>query len=333
MGDHSRHRTGIPSRRNVAGNPALMQTLRRLSFVALVLAFAQIVFGAIVRITGSGLGCGDHWPKCAGMWFPPFNRIDLIIEITHRYIALGLSLAILALFIVAFLKRDETGVGGPGGVLRPATTAGLLVVTAALLGAVTVKMALNPFVIATHLTIAMSLLATLAVALARAGGLGTESDMTGATPRTFRSARAAVGLTLVVIIFGALTANVPDAAASCGGFPWCRTVTVHGSPLIIQVTHRILAFLLFGHLLGMAIGTGKRREPAIIRRTAWLAFSAAVIQIVVAAGMIEMHFPPAFRSLHQAFGTLVWLCVVSLAILSKRAAVPASAEPAVRKAA
>ncbi|HMA21745.1 MAG TPA: COX15/CtaA family protein, partial [Gemmatimonadaceae bacterium] len=78
-----------------------MQALKKLSFAALVLAFAQIVFGAIVRITGSGLGCGDHWPKCAGAWFPPHDRFDLIIEITHRYIALALSLVILALFIAA----------------------------------------------------------------------------------------------------------------------------------------------------------------------------------------------------------------------------------------
>src|SRR5665647_1067826 len=139
-----------------------MQSLRRLSYTALALAFAQIVFGAIVRITGSGLGCGDHWPKCAGQWFPPADRTDLIIEITHRYLALGLTVVVIALLIMAFTKKSEAGVAGKGGVLRPAAIAAGLVVTAALLGAVTVKMMLNPFVIAAHLTIAMSLLATLA---------------------------------------------------------------------------------------------------------------------------------------------------------------------------
>src|SRR6476620_7539200 len=162
-----------------------MQSLRRLSYAALGLAFAQIVFGAIVRITGSGLGCGDHWPKCAGQWFPPADRIDLIIEITHRYIALGLSILVVALLIVAFTRRNEPGVGGQGGVLRPSAVAAGLVITAALLGAVTVKMALNPLVIAAHLTIAMSLLATLAIAAGRAGGFSADADLTGATPRTW----------------------------------------------------------------------------------------------------------------------------------------------------
>ncbi len=310
-----------------------MQTLKRLAFVAIILAYAQIVFGAIVRITGSGMGCGDHWPKCAGEWFPPHDRMDLIIEISHRYLALALSLVILALFVTALLRRSTPGVSGKNGVLGPATLAAILVVTAALLGAVTVKMALNPIIIAAHLTIAMSLLATLAVALSRAGGLFASADLTGATPKTFRAARVAIVLAILTLVFGALTANLPDAAASCGGFPLCRTVNFYGMSLGVHITHRVLAFLLFGHLLGMAISARKRREPGAIRRAAWLTFAAALVQVLVAAAMIEMHFPPAFRSLHQAFGTLVWLAVVIMAILASRASHSAPADSALRQAA
>ena len=311
-----------------------MSTLKKLSLTALVLAFAQIVFGAIVRITGSGMGCGDHWPKCAGMWFPPHNLIDLIIEITHRYIALALSIIIVALFITAYMKRRERGVGGKGGVLRPATLSALLVVTAALLGAVTVKLALNPFVIAAHLTIAMSLLATLALALARSGGLGVTSDLSGGSNRTFRSGRGAVVLGIVTLIFGALTANIPDAAVSCTGFPWCREYMIYGTALNVHLAHRILAFLLFGHLLGIAIMTGKRKdEPRVIKRAARLTFAAAVLQVLIAAAMIEMHFPASFRSLHQAFGTLVWLNIVILAILASRARPGVLAQAPMREAA
>jgi len=309
-----------------------MQLLRRLSYSALALAFAQIVFGAIVRITGSGMGCGDHWPKCAGQWFPPANRIDLIIEITHRYLALGLTVVVIGLLVTAFTRRHEPGISGRGGVLRPAGFAAALVVMAALLGAITVKMALNPLVIAAHLTIAMSLLATLAIAAGRAGGFGANADLSTATPRTWRAARVAVVLTLLTLVLGALTANLPDAAASCGGFPWCRTVNSNGAGLYVQIIHRVLAFLLFGHLWGIAVAVSRRKEPPIVIRSARIAFGAAFVQVVVAAGMIEMHFPPVFRSLHQAFGTLVWLSVVVLAIITLRAARNAQNQPLVANA-
>src|SRR5918912_3803169 len=95
-----------------------MTVLRRLSIAALLLAFAQIVFGAIVRITGSGWGCGEHWPKCNGQWVPPMDHPELIIEVMHRYIAAALLVTALAIAVVAFRRRAEPRVGGPGGVSR-----------------------------------------------------------------------------------------------------------------------------------------------------------------------------------------------------------------------
>src|ERR1700716_2500813 len=120
-----------------------MRAVRRLGYLALLLGFAQIVFGAIVRITGSGMACGDHWPDCYGSFTPAPNAPNLLVEISHRYGAAALSLAILALAIAAWVNRHQPGVRGRGGVLRPSLLAVLLVVAAALFGAVTVKMELN----------------------------------------------------------------------------------------------------------------------------------------------------------------------------------------------
>ncbi len=113
-----------------------MRTLRRLSIAALVLAFAHLVFGGIVRITGSGMGCGDHWPKCHGAWFPPLDRPDLVIELTHRYLAAFLILSLVALAVAAWRRRGEPGVGGRGGVLRSSLAAvGVVVACAVALAA------------------------------------------------------------------------------------------------------------------------------------------------------------------------------------------------------
>src|SRR5579884_495274 len=116
-----------------------LATLRRFSYAALGVAFTHLVFGAIVRISGSGMGCGDHWPLCYGHLFPPMNRPDLVVEWTHRLLASVLVLTVCAFAAVAYRARREPGVGGPGGVLRATGLAVAAVFTAAILGAVTVK--------------------------------------------------------------------------------------------------------------------------------------------------------------------------------------------------
>lgn len=293
--------------------------LRRLSFVALVFSVLHVIFGAIVRISGSGMGCGDSWPKCHGYWIPPFERMDLIIEVSHRYLALGLSLLIMALLATAFTRRALRGVSGPGGVLRPVALAAVLVVAAALFGAVIVRLELaNRLVVVVHLSLAMALVATLVIATIRAGALGGSSiGLIGATPKAARGALAAALVAFVVIVMGALTANLPGAASACTGFPLCRNG--FGLPMQhVQLTHRILAFLLLFHAVGLVMAMRKRREPAPLRRAAAIVLGALVVQVLIAAAMVETGMPLALRSAHQAVGTLAWVAIVALAVLARR---------------
>lgn len=315
VGRDSCNRPGRNSYCNLV-RPSLI-LLRRLSYVTIVLAYLQIVFGAIVRITGSGLGCGDHWPDCYGSFAPTERGLGLLIEISHRYGAAILSTAVFVFAVAAFVKRDERGVAGPGGLLRVALAAAGLVVTAALLGAATVKLELNPALIVTHLAIAISLLGVLSLAVIRSGGFGARSNMSGSSDRTARAAMIAVGLGALTLILGALTANIPSAAVACGGFPWCRSVTAGGTPLVVQIIHRTVAFLLFGHLWGVSMALPKRNEPRVLVVAARFAFGFAILQVLIAAAMVEMHLPLVLRSLHQAIGTLVWLAICVFAGLSR----------------
>jgi len=124
----------------------------------------------------------------------------------------------------------------------------------------------------------------------------------------------------VVLVMGAFTAHVPGANASCVGFPLCRGSLMPSGTQHIQLTHRVLAFLLFFHLMGVAIGVVRRREAPLIIRAALTAFGLVLVQLVVAAALVEMQLPALIRSLHQAVGTLVWVAVVILAMLSRRGA-------------
>ncbi len=296
-----------------------MTVTRRLAYLALFLAYAQIVFGAVVRITDSGMGCGDHWPKCNGLWFPPLDNTELIIEITHRWIAAALLVATLALAATAYLHRDQPRIGGRGGVLRAASLAAGLWLAPAILGAITVWLELPPLVVVVHLALAMALLAVLAVTVMRAGGFGASAaEREGVAPRAMRAAFAAATLAFVVVILGGFTANIPGAAPACQGFPLCNgAVVTEGTAQTIHWTHRVLAFLLTLHAVGMTAAAWKR-ESRVMRRATTVLLGVIALQIVIAAVLVSTHLPPALQSLHQAVGTVVWLSAVVVAGIARR---------------
>ncbi|HEV7704456.1 MAG TPA: COX15/CtaA family protein [Gemmatimonadaceae bacterium] len=291
--------------------------MRRLAYSTLGLAYALIVFGAIVRISGSGMGCGDHWPRCYGSWFPPMDQPTLVIEWTHRLLAAITVVMVVVLVGVAFAKRAEPGVSGKRGVLRAALLAAGLVVLQALLGMVTVRMGNTAWATVAHLLNGALLLAALATTVLRAGGLGG-SVATRATPFRTRAARgsfAAAALALATILFGGLTAKIPGANSACEGFPLCRGALIPAQH--VQITHRVLAFLLFLHVFGLMIGFAKRRELDFVVRAVRVAFALICVQLVIAAGMVEMHLPPVWRSLHEADGIAIWLTLFTLAWVAR----------------
>jgi len=296
-----------------------MTSLRRLSYAAFGVACLHLVFGAIVRISGSGMGCGDHWPRCYGHWFPPLDRPDLIIEVSHRYLASILMLALAALLVAAWRRRREPGVGGPGGVLRSAALAVLLGLSAALLGAMTVKLGNAPLATLAHWTVAMSLVATVVATVIRAGGFGGVTARLGeATTTARRSALAAAAMALLTVVMGGLTAKYPGAAVACQSFPLCgANPDVAAAAVHVQLTHRVLAVLLVLHLVGLAMGLRRRREAPIVRRAAGIALSLGVLQLLVAGAMIGMRLPPVLRSLHEAVGVSIWIATFALAYLAR----------------
>jgi len=296
-----------------------VRTVRRAAAATFGIACLHLVFGAIVRISGSGMGCGDHWPKCYGRWFPPLDRPDLIIEVSHRYLASVLLLALIATCAIAWRRRSEAGVGGRGGVLRMAGLGVALGFSAALLGAATVKLGNAPFATLAHWTVAMSLVAAVVATVIRTGGFGGDvARAIAASPKTQRASMAAAGMALFAVIMGGLTAKYPGAAVACQGFPLCgRNADVLPAAVHVQLTHRVLAFLVVLHLAGLASGIFRRREAAVARRAATVAVSLGVLQLGVAAAMVLGHLPPMLRSLHEATGVSIWIATFTLAYLAR----------------
>jgi len=296
-----------------------MRTLRRYAYAVFGVACLHLIFGAIVRISGSGMGCGDNWPKCYGHWFPPMSRPDLIIEVSHRYLASILLLSLIALLVAAWNRRADPEVGGSGGVVRMAGLAVVLGFSAAILGAITVKLGNAPLATVAHWTVAMSLVASVAATVIRAGGLGGESARLGGTaPSVSRSAFGAAALALIVVVMGGLTAKVPGGSVACLDFPLCgANPSVDRSAVHVQLTHRILAVLLILHLFGMLMAQRKKPVAPVVRRALVVAFSLGILQLLVAGAMIGMRLPPVLRSLHEATGVSIWIATFVLAYLAR----------------
>jgi heme A synthase len=118
--------------------------------------------------------------------------------------------------------------------------------------------------------------------------------------------------------------------SACLGFPLCTSHVGTGTAHI-QLTHRILAYLLALHLVGLAVMFGKRKEAPVVVRTSRIAVGLVALQIALGAAMVTGHYLTPIRSLHQATGISIWLTafvLTYLARISSRLSVPAFATAA-----
>ena len=300
-----------------------MTRLGRLATAAVALTYLHLVFGGIVRISGSGMGCGDHWPKCHGSWIPPFTDGTVMIEWTHRLLALLVVLSVGWLFAAARRRAADPGVGGPGGVARAAGTALVLVIAVALLGMVTVKLGNTTFATLAHWTLAMALIAVLVVATVRAGGWSGAAVREPGTARAARSIGAGAALAFLTVVLGGLVAKYPGAGIACPAFPLCGDppVGVAAGAAHVQLTHRVLAYFLFFHAIAVGMAVSRRAgEAAAEKRATRIAAGLVVVQLVIGAAMVLAALPHALRFLHQAVGVAVWMTLFAGAYLAVRAA-------------
>ena len=289
-----------------------MQPIRILAFVASGATYLLIVLGGVVRVTGSGMGCGDDWPLCNGRLIPPLSDTATLIEWGHRLVASGVSVFVVGLAALTLWCRATPGVAGRDGPLKPALWAAGLLFIQVLLGAATVWGELPPTVVVLHLATAMAMVAALILA-----GLRANSTIRAPTDgRYWRGAVTALVMAGVAVILGALTANL-GAAGACLGFPLCSgevwpSQSNEGLAHIHWV-HRLVAYALVAHLIGLVIAAVRRGAPTIVRRAAVAALGITVLQVAVAAAMMLSVLQPHWRATHVAAGTAVWIATVVLA--------------------
>jgi cytochrome c oxidase assembly protein subunit 15 len=138
----------------------------RYAWIYLFYNLYVVLGGAYVRATGSGAGCGNHWPLCTGAFVPDLSVIHTIIEFTHR-----ISSAIVTIGVILLVVWSFTSTSKASPIRKAASFSFLFIVVEALLGAALVKFDLvannssnfRAVMMALHLVTTFMLLASIAL--------------------------------------------------------------------------------------------------------------------------------------------------------------------------
>jgi cytochrome c oxidase assembly protein subunit 15 len=305
------------------------------SFAGAVLGYDLLVvaWGALVRATGSGAGCGKHWPTCNGEIVPRAPRIETAIELTHRATSGIALILVIALVVWAFRAFPR------GHAARKAAAAALaLMIAEALVGAGLVlygwvakdASSARGWAMAIHLANTFLLLAALALTTdwsRHAGGLAP---------------RGSTGLAgvLAASLLAVLLAGVTGAIAALGDtlFPsasFAEGLRQELSPgagalLRLRLLHPFAAVAAGIALLAAARSALRTRPGARVRRAALAAVALVAFQMAAGVANALLLAPVAFQIVHLVLADLTWLALVLLASASLApggATDPARGEP------
>jgi cytochrome c oxidase assembly protein subunit 15 len=322
----STHIVLAPALRVIAPGPAGDRLAPRRAFAfasglgltTALLTFALIIVGSVVRTTGSGLACPD-WPLCQGRIIPPL-QFNVLVEWSHRLIALLVSLAVLTIAVTTVLSRA----------LRPrlgllAGLAVLLLIAQVLLGALTVWKLLDPSVVSGHLGVAMLLFVTLLAYTMKAGAAADEDEARAEAPTRpaglLPLAATATVLTYAQALLGGMV-STNHAGLACPEWPTCNGAWFPPLDGLVglQMMHRYGAYTLTAVMLALATATRTASDPAI-RAGGRLALTLVVAQALLGVSNVYLGLPVWLSAAHLA--TAVALLAIVLVTTWRVAALPA----------
>ncbi|HTX02196.1 MAG TPA: COX15/CtaA family protein [Candidatus Acidoferrales bacterium] len=262
---------------------------RALSLGSATAAFLAAILGSWVRINGAGLTCPD-WPLCRGEIVPHLSG-GVVLEWTHRLIALVLSVLVVATLIAAWRERNRIAF-----VRLIAIFTTIVFFVQVLLGALTVRLANNPPSVAIHWATGMALLGLLVVLAI----LSIVEPQTGMA-RTDKND----GLTWALgalVLFGYCTMDAGSMLA-----------TLHG-PLAMSV-HRAIAGSTF-ILATIVTAWSTVVAPARTRAVVFGAFGLLIVQIMLGLANVAFSLPTLLREAHAINATAFF--VLSVCALASR---------------
>jgi protoheme IX farnesyltransferase len=308
-----------------------MTRFQRLALFTAVTTYLLIVIGAIVRSTGSGMGCPD-WPTCHGSLIPALGDTAAWIEWTHRTIAVVVGLLVVATAVLAWLDHRRVR-----SILFGSLLAVVLVFFQAYLGKVTVDTSNAGETVTAHLATALALLAVLSFVAVRAR-YPADMPLRGASQRMTLLLAFVAASAYALMLFGS---HVVATAASLVFPDWplfngqliptfAADPTLAGLQMA-HFLHRIVAALVGLFVLAAAwivwrrVRAARQGGAALPGGEALLALvgtAAALyaVQVVVGALQITTQLAAWAVALHLALGALIWALLVSAVFVAYFAA-------------
>lgn len=281
-----------------------------LALTTSLLTIGLILFGAVVRVTDSGLGCNRDWPLCGGTIFPPLDNLTAWIEWLHRLFAILIGLLGVGMLVTAFRAFNRRN----RAVLYGTVVAAALFLLQSLLGALVVKLDLPPTMVTVHLGTAMLLLATLLFAYT---GAVYRPAVSYSRDHVSWLMFGTAGVSLVIILTGALVRG-GGATLACIDWPLCNGEAFpfdQGPLQVVHMTHRY-AVLALGVLLALLVWYVFRSgRPALSRWLAVAAFVCYGLQAVIGALFVLTAATPVWGTLHVGLAALTWAALVLVSVI------------------
>jgi heme A synthase len=282
-----------------------------------------ILWGAVVRATGSGAGCGEHWPLCQGVVIPHAEQIATLIEFSHRATS-----GIDAFLVVGLVWMAFRQYGRGHAVRRYAAASGFFTFTEALVGAALVLFgevgnnvsAGRMVVLSVHLVNTFMLLASLALT-AWAASRQLSADEGAMPPHPPAPGKglyvvygAGIAGAIAISITGTIAAladTLYPAKSLAVAFRWDFSGTA--PPILhLRIIHPVIAVLVGGYLLVVAVMTLSSPGPAAPKGMARRLAGLVLLQFCFGAANIVLLTPVWMQVIHLLTADLIWIVLVLL---------------------
>ena len=287
----------------------------RYAWGVLAANLAVILLGAYVRATGSGAGCGAHWPLCNGEVLPREPALQTLIEFSHR-LSSGLALLLVAGLVVGAWRAYPRG----HLVRRGAAFTAAFMISEAAIGAGLVLLryvaddtrVARGYWVAGHLVNTFLLVAALAL---------TAWWASGAPGPRWRDRRG-LAAALLGAAAGVLLLGVSGAVTALGDTLFPVATLAEGKALTFsESAHLFVRLRIYHPLLALAVGTGvtlaaafavRSRPLPVVRRLAVAVVALWIGQLLLGAANVYLLAPVSIQLLHLLVSDLIWIALVLL---------------------